>query len=246
MAASPTRVDKPAFYALRPGGWRDLVTLLHPPYTAWNLSYVALGAAAAPVLHLDRLVAALAAFLLAVGIAAHALDELHGRPLGTRLSDRVLIGLAACSLAGAVAIGIVGGLTVSATIFPLVAVGAFLVVAYNLELFGGRLHNDAWFALAWGAFPAFTGFWANALTLTVPGVVVTVACYVLSVAQRRLSTPVRDLRRRTVSVDGVQELRDGRRITLTPARLAAPLDGALSALSLAVVLLACSLVVARL
>ena len=246
MAASPTRVDKPAFYALRPGGWRDLVTLLHPPYTAWNLSYVALGAAAAPVLHLDRLVAALAAFLLAVGIAAHALDELHGRPLGTRLSDRVLIGLAACSLAGASAIGIVGGLTVSATIFPLVAVGAFLVVAYNLELFGGRLHNDAWFALAWGAFPAFTGFWANALTLTVPGVVVTVACYVLSVAQRRLSTPVRDLRRRTVSVDGVQELRDGRRITLTPARLAAPLDGALSALSLAVVLLACSLVVARL
>ena len=246
MAASPSRVEKPAFYALRPGGWRDLVTLLHPPYTAWNLSYVALGAAAAPVLYVDRLLAALGAFLLAVGIAAHALDELHGHPLQTRLGDRLLVALAACSLAGAVAIGIVGGVTVSASIFPLVAVGAFLVLAYNLELFGGRLHTDAWFALAWGAFPAFTGFWSNALTITVPGVVVTVACYVLSIAQRRLSTPVRDLRRRTVSVTGVQEFSDGRRIPLTPARLAAPLDGALSALSLAVVLLACSVVVARL
>src|SRR4051812_34372862 len=246
MAASQHRAEKPAFYALRPGGWRDLVTLLHPPYTAWHLSYVALGAAAAPTLHLDRLAAALGAFFLAVGVAAHALDELNGRPLQTRLGDRLLVGLAACSLAGAVAIGIVGGVTVSASIFPLVAVGAFLVVAYNLELFGGRLHSDAWFALAWGAFPAFTGFWSNALTLTVPGVAVTAACFMLSVAQRRLSTPVRELRRRTASVDGVQELRDGRRIALTPARLARPLDGALSALSLAIVLLACSLVVARL
>jgi hypothetical protein len=245
MAARPDGVERPAFYALQPGGWRDFLTLLHPPYTAWHLSYVALGAAVAPVLHLDRLAAALAAFFLAVGIAAHALDELHDHPLGTRLGDRLLAGLAATSLAGAVAIGIVGGVTVSATIFPLVAIGALLVVAYNLELFGGRMHGDAWFALAWGAFPAFTGFWANALELTVPGVAMAAACCVLSVAQRRLSTPVRDLRRRTVAVGGEQELRDGRRIPLNAARLAAPLDGALSALSLAVVLLACALVVAR-
>src|SRR5262249_47824763 len=54
-----TTVERPAFYALRPGGWRDLVTVLHPPYTAWHLSYVALGAAAAPAVHADRLGAAL-------------------------------------------------------------------------------------------------------------------------------------------------------------------------------------------
>ena len=49
--AAPHRLERPAFYALRPGGWRDLITLLHPPYTAWHLSYVAFGAAAAPELH---------------------------------------------------------------------------------------------------------------------------------------------------------------------------------------------------
>src|SRR5881398_1769481 len=104
MATQP-HVDRPAFYALRSGGWRDLVSLLHPPYTAWHLSYVAFGAAAAPEVHGDRLLAALAAFFLAVGVAAHALDELNGRPLETRLPDRSLIALAAIALTGAVAIG---------------------------------------------------------------------------------------------------------------------------------------------
>src|SRR3954447_13926684 len=101
-------VDRPAFYALAPGGWRDLVTILHPPYTLWHLSYVAIGAAAAPQIHANRLAAAIGAFFLAVGVSAHALDELNGRPLGTRLSDRTLIGLAVLGLGGALAIGIVG------------------------------------------------------------------------------------------------------------------------------------------
>jgi hypothetical protein len=237
---------RPAFYALRPGGWRDLVTLLHPPYTAWHLSYVALGATVAPSLHADRLLAALGAFFLAVGIAAHALDELNGRPLGTRLSRRTLIALAVGGLAGALAIGVAGVAVVSATLIPFVAAGAFLVPAYNLELFGGRFHSDFWFAAAWGAFPAIVGYWANALAMRPPGVLVAAACFGLSVAQRRLSTPARELRRRTVSLRGEQRLADGRAIALSPTRLAAPFDGALAALSVALPLLASAAVLARL
>ena len=63
----PTGSSGPRSTRCAPGGWRDLVTLLHPPYTAWHLSYVALGAAAAPAVHADRLLAALAAFFLARG-----------------------------------------------------------------------------------------------------------------------------------------------------------------------------------
>ena len=239
-------LDRPAFYALRTGGWRDLVTLLHPPYTAWHLSYVALGAAVAPVVHVDRLLAALAAFFLAVGVAAHALDELNGRPLRTRLSDRTLIALAAGGLAGAVAIGVAGVIVVSPTLIPFVLAGAFIALAYNLELFGGRFHSDVWFAAAWGAFPAFTSYWANALSLRAAGVLMAAACFALSLAQRRLSTPVRELRRRTVAVTGTQALADGRSVTLSAERLAAPLDGALRALSAAVVLLAAGALALRL
>jgi hypothetical protein len=242
---------RPAFYALRQGGWRDLVTILHPPYTAWHLSYVMLGAAAAPQLHGARLWSALVAFFLAVGVGAHALDELNGHPLRTRLSDPALIGLAAVGLAGAVAIGVAGLFVVSVTLAPFVAAGAFLVLAYNLELLGGRFHTDFWFAAAWGAFPALTSFWANALGVhsvreAIAGALVTAACFGLSLAQRRLSTPARELRRRTVWVSGEQRLSDGTIRELTAARLAAPLEGALAALSASLVALAVALVAIRL
>jgi len=140
---------------------------------------------------------------------------------------------------------------VSATLVPFVIVGAFLVLAYNLELFGGRFHTDFWFAAAWGAFPALTSFWANALAIhsagaAVAGVAVTLGCFWLSVAQRRLSTPVRELRRSTVSVSGRQRLDDGTTRELTAARIAAPLDAALRAISVGLVLLAAALVAIRL
>jgi hypothetical protein len=207
---------------------------------------VAFGAVAAPTVHGGRLAATLGAFFLAVGLCAHALDELNGRPLGTRLSDRALIAIAAGSLAGAIGLGVVGVVTVSWSIALFIAAGAFLVIAYNLELLGGRFHTDFWFAAAWGAFPALTSYWANALTIRVAGVLVPVACFWLSVAQRRLSTPVRILRRNTVSVSGTQRLADGSEIELSSAELARPLDGALRALAAALVLLAAGLVIVRL
>jgi hypothetical protein len=243
--------ERAAFYALAPGGWRDLVTILHPPYTLWHLSYVALGASAAPTVHVDRLLAALGAFFLAVGISAHALDELHGRPLGTRISSRVLVTLAAAGLAGALTIGVIGAVVVSPSLVPFVAVGGFLVLAYNLELFGGRFHTDFWFAAAWGAFPALTAWWSNALGIGSPAqvlaaVATVVGCFALSVAQRRLSTPVRELRRRIESVSGEVRLADGSTRTLDAATMAAPLDGALRALSLAVPMLAAGVLAVRL
>jgi hypothetical protein len=243
VSASPRR---PAFYALGGGRVADLVTLLHPPYTAWHLSYFALGAAVAPTVHVDRLLWGLAAFGLAVGIAAHAFDELHGRPLKTNLSDRALIAMAVTASAGAVAIGVAGALVVSPALAPLVLAGALFLPAYNLELAGGRFHSDLWFALGWGGFPAFTGYFVNALRIGAPGLLIAAGCVAMSVAQRRLSTPARELRRRTTSVEGVRTLRDGRIERLSLSGLLAPLDGALAALAVAIVALACAALAARL
>jgi hypothetical protein len=243
MRAAP---ERPAFYALGGGRAGELLTMLHPPYTAWHLSYFALGAAAAPHLYVNRLLWGLAAFALAVGVAAHALDELHDRPLATGLSDRALIALATVSLLGALAIGVAGAISVSALLVPLVVLGGLFLPAYNLEWAGGRLHSDLWFAIGWGAFPAFTGYFVNSLKIALPGVLIALGCMVLSVAQRRLSAPARELRRRTSSVTGVRTLPDGRTEELTLPRLLAPLDGALAALSLAVVVTAVAFVAARL
>src|SRR2546421_12406758 len=202
-----TRSVRPAFYALAPGGWRDYVTLIHLPYTAWHLSYVVIGACLAPHVPGWRLVLTVVAFFLGLGIGAHALDELNGRPLRTRIPDRVLVVLAVASLAGAVAIGIVGALTRDPWIFAFVGAGAFAAVAYNLELFGGRFHGDAWFALFWGSFPVLTGYFAVAGTIRIEAVAACVVSFAPSPAQRRLSTPVRDVRRRVPRVQGRIERR---------------------------------------
>lgn len=186
---------RPAWYALRRGRLRDWVTVLHPPYTLWHLSYVALGAALAPHFHTDRLVAALIAFFLALGIAAHVLDELRGRPLGTEIPRPALIGAAVVSLAGAVGIGIAAAVAWGAGLLAFVAVGALLVPAYNLEWFGGRIHTDWGFALAWGAFPVLTGYFVEAQAIRVEAVIAAVYATAASLMQRTLSTTARRARR---------------------------------------------------
>ena len=233
---------RPAFYALERGGWRDYVTLLHLPYTAWHLSYIAIGCALAPTLHADRLLAALAAFALALGIAAHALDELRGRPLGTEIPRGVLIGLALASLIGAVAIGIASALAWTPWLLPFVALGAFLVPAYNLELFGGRFHSDLWFGIAWGAFPLLTAYFVTAERLDPEALLAAAAALFLSLAQRHLSTQVRTVRRRVRSVTGTIVHADGREEPVTAANLLRTPELALRALTLATIAFAAALV----
>jgi hypothetical protein len=236
---------RPAFYALAPGGWRDYVTLLHPPYTAWHLSYVAIGAALAPHFRWWVLGLALAAFFLGMGVAAHALDELHGRPLETRIPHRRLVVLAVVSLAAAAVIGVVTAVYTSLWLLAFVAAGTFIAVAYNLELFGGRFHGDLWFALAWGAFPVLATYFASAETIRVEAILAAAFAALFSHAQRLLSTPVRRLRRQAKAVSGEIDLIDGTSIQITRATLTGDAERALQVLAASAVTLAVALVVLR-
>ena len=244
--AAPAQGARPAYYAARQGALRDWWTLLHPPYTAWHLSYVVIGASLAPHVGLTALFATLIAFFLAVGLAAHALDELRGRPLQTRIPAAALTGVAVTGLAGAVALGIAGISRVGWGLVPYLVIGPVLVVAYNAELFGGLIHTDLGFAVAWGAFPVLTAYAAQTGELAVAPVIAAAGALALSAAQRQLSTPARTIRRRTARVDGSLTLATGETVTLDAAALLAPLEHALRALSWAIVLLAASLAIARL
>ena len=239
------RTERPAFYAMKSGGWRDYVTLLHPPYTGWHLSYVAIGAAAAPRFDGGRLGATVLAFFLAVGLSAHALDELSGRPLRTRIGQRVLLAIAIGGLVGAVVIGLIGTFGVSLWLLAFIAFGAFIVPAYNLELLGGRVHDDLWFSIAWGAFPAVTGYFAQDATLGWAVVPIALACLLLSSAQRRLSTPVRELRRRVVHVEGRIAMDDGSERAIDASTLRSAPEAALRAMAFGIMALAAGLVIAR-
>jgi hypothetical protein len=226
---------RPAFYALRPGGWRDYVTLLHPPYTLWNLSYVALGAALAPRMDWALLGWTALAFFLALGVGAHALDELQGRPLQTLIPTRVLVSLAVVSIGAACAIGCVIAVQRTLWLLVFVAFGAFIVVAYNLELFGGAFHGAFWLAFAWGAFPVLTAYFAAAQTLRTSAVAAAIYAFALIVAQRMLSTPVRAVRRKPA-----MEVTDAERAIAPTA------ERVLEILAAAAIFIAAALLLARL
>ena len=237
---------RPSYYAARPGKWRDMWSVLHPPYTAWHLSYVVIGASLAPHLHVMRLVETLCAFFLAVGIAAHVLDELRGRPLRTEIRSSTLVALAIIGLLGALGIGIYGITQVGWVLLPFMVVGPVLVVAYNFEVFGGALHNAATFAFAWGAFPVLTAYVAQSGRVSVGSFLAAGAAFLFSIAQRTLSMPARLIRRRATAIGGSVTLSSGKSIALDAAALLDPLEEALRAMSWAMVLLATSLAIARL
>ena len=187
-------MKRPAFYA--PTGSRrgDLVAVLHPPYTAWHVAHAALGAGLAPSLDWLVLAGTLLAFLLGTGVAAHALDEWHGRPLGTSLSDRLLLGMGWAGMGGALVLAGIGATVVSPWVLAWAALGVALATGYALET-PAWLHTPIGFALAWGGFPVLVGYWAQTGSVSIGAVLVAAAATMFSLTQRTLSTPARGVRR---------------------------------------------------
>ena len=243
MAPSlPQTTLPPAFYATPGGGWRDYWTLLHPPYTVWHLSYVLLGAALAPAPDPRIVGGALVAFGLAVGVGSHAYDELQGRPLRTHIPSPVLVALGTAALLGAVAIGLVGATMFGPLFLLFVIGGASIVVLYGFEV--PVVHSDVGFAVGWGAFPvAATAFATGGHP--VPTVLAALAAALLSLAQRRLSTRARSIRRRAVRVSGEIVYSDGSKEAVDTRALIGAAEGALSILWIGLFAISLAVLIAR-
>jgi len=236
----------PAYYARGRHGWKAWWTLLHPPYTLMHLSFVVVGAALAPELNFRTLGATVLAFFLAVGIAAHALDELIGRPLQTEIPALMLITSTGIGLGLAVSIGIAGAVVSNPQLIWFVLIGVFLNLAYNLELFGGYFHTNFWFGLAWGVFPVLTGNFAQSGTINWVTVLGAGYAFSATLTQRTLSSPARFLRRKAITVEGQIYPRNGTPITLDRALLLMTLERALRLLVVTCILVAAFLLTGHL
>jgi lysylphosphatidylglycerol synthetase-like protein (DUF2156 family) len=234
---------QPAFYAHIGSPWGDLFSLLHPPYTAWHLSYVVYGAAVASEFDLLHLAGALVAFLFGTGIAAHALDELHGHPMGTQFGDSVLLTLGVGGLMASLVVAVLGALVISPWTLAWATAGAFLAMGYTLE-WHHLLHTDLTFGLAWGAFPVLVGYWAQTEQLSIAAILIALAATLLSLAQRALSKSARYVRRNALAASLQAETDVG--VEQWPRdRLLATWEWPLRLLSAATVTLAVGLIVSR-
>lgn len=241
--------EGPAFYAqpkfLHRPRWKQWWTVLHPPYTMLHLSLVTIGACLSGPVNAVKLTASLIAFFFAVGVGAHTLDELHGRPLKTTIPTLHLIAAALFGMGGAVALGIVGMYLVSAYLGIFIVVGVIIAVGYNLEILGGRLHTPLVLVLGWGAFPILTGYFAQHNTLSIASIMAAIFGALLTWIQQILSTPARDLRRRVRTVEGELLRDDGSVTPITRALILQPLEKALKVLCWSGVAVALSLAFLR-
>jgi hypothetical protein len=206
-----------------------------------HLSLVAIGGCLVGPVNAARLWVTLGAFFLAVGLGAHSLDELHGRPLKTSIPKWQLVGASCLGVGGAVVLGIIGMVLISAYLGVFILVGVLIAVGYNLELFEGRLHTGLVLVLGWGAFPVLTSFYAQHAHLTVAAFIAAAFGALLTQIQRQLSTPARDLRRRTKMVEGTIIRNDGTSEPITAQSLLMPLERALKTLCWSGVALALAL-----
>ena len=187
------------------------------------------------------------AFFLARRHLAHALDELTGRPLGTRIRRRRPVGHGPGRAGGrgcARVLGAVQVLGVAARVHRLRRVHRAGLQPGAVR--GRRFHSDLWFALSWGAFPAITGCFAQDGTFRWPAVLVAPRPASLSVAQRgcpRRSESFAGTSRRRGRADAAA--RRDRRADRCRRAAGGPGAGA-AAVSAALPLLAAGLVAARL
>jgi len=249
-----------AWYDIKAKGWlRDLFIILHFPYTLWHLAYVFIGAALAPQLNWATLGWTVWAFFLGMGIGAHCLDELNGRPLRTKIPGVLLWTLAVVSILGAISIGVFVGVRESVWVIPCIVFGGFIVFAYNMEWprdwarFGlfrelglvGFFHRDIWFGFAWGAFPVLTAYIAQTHTLSLTIILVAVACLGYSLVQRMLSTQARFWRRKVFMLEGHYftdaPLEPNRPIVLTKQDIIKPAEVALQCMTWTVIVAALGL-----
>jgi hypothetical protein len=120
--------------------------------------------------------------LLGLCLGAYSLDELHGRPYHTQFSDQTLQTAAAIGIGGGSLVGIYLAVLINPYIILLVTVACFFIFAYNLELFGGRLHNAATFGLSWGGLSTFGGYYVQATSFTLSSLMVSAMAALLSVS----------------------------------------------------------------
>ncbi|MGI0091408.1 MAG: hypothetical protein ACREBS_06835 [Nitrososphaerales archaeon] len=144
----------------------------------------------------ERSIAVVLAFFLGLGIGAHALDETMGNPLQTKLSKHKLYLIGFSALGAAIGIGLYYVITLSLLLLPIICAETLFALAYNLEMFGKRLHTAWVFSLSWGVLPLITGYLVNALSLTPTVILISVAAGLLTYVQRILSTPARFVRRK--------------------------------------------------
>ncbi len=211
-ASNETRINEWFVPRRGPLRFRIFVGLLFLPYTGMCVAFTVIGSLLAGDFLLDRLGAIALIYALALGVSAHAADTLGSKkvkPWGDHFSKNQLLVIMIVSLVASYGIGIYYIVVHVPLLAAIAILEGFFLVAYNFEIFGGRFHNDFWFAVSWGVLPTLAGYIMQTNTLDALPLVVASAAGVASFVEIRMSRPYKELKRREMSTQRVRRLENG-------------------------------------
>jgi hypothetical protein len=195
---SDTRINEWFVPGFGPPKFRAFVGMMFLPYTGMCISFAVIGAVIVPDLHWDRVGAIALIYALALGVGAHAADTIgskKAKPWGSYFTKKQMLVLMASSLVVAYAIGVY----YIVLYVPLLAIVAilegFFLFAYNFEIWGGRFHNDFWFATSWGALPVMAGYLIQTDDIGILPFAVAGVAALASFAEIRMSRPYKQLKK---------------------------------------------------
>lgn len=193
-----TRINEWFVPRFGPTRFRIFVGLLFLPYTGMCVSFTIIGSMLAGEVAWDRVGAIALIYALALGVSAHVADSLgskKAKPWGNYFTKAQLLVLMIATLAAAYAIGIYYIVYFVPLLAVIAALEGFFLFAYNFEAFGGRFHNNFWFAASWGSLPLLAGYVMQENSVSVLALAVAGAAGLASYAEIRMSRPYKQLKR---------------------------------------------------
>ena len=169
--------------------FRRTVGILFLPYTSIVICFAALGSLSGQF-EIERLAAICIIYFLALGVSAHLLDAIGGKtkPWGD-LPKKKLWLISMIVLGIAFSIGMYYVFLDSPLLFVIGIVEVFFLFAYNLELFGGKFHNNASTIFSWAILPVFAGSAIQTNSITIEAVMIcgvsSIITYVLITTSRK-------------------------------------------------------------
>ena len=169
--------------------FRRTIGILFLPYTSMVICFAALGSLSGQF-EIERLAAICIIYFLALGVSAHLLDAIGGKtkPWGD-LPKKKLWLISMVVLGIAFSIGMYYAFLDSPLLFVIGIVEGFFLFAYNLELFGGKFHNNASTIFSWAILPVFAGSAIQTNSITIEAVMIcgvsSIITYVLITTSRK-------------------------------------------------------------
>lgn len=196
-----TRINEWFVPRFGPPKFRAFIGLLFLPYTGMCISFAVIGSMLPGTIFWDRTAAIFVIYFLALGISAHAADNLGSKinkPWGNYFTKKELKIMIIAGLSIAYFIGLYYAITYAYLLLFIGIIEGFFLFAYNFELFKGFFHNNFWFAFSWGSLPLLAGYIIQTNTISEISLLAASFAFLISYIEIRISRRYKEVKRNSL------------------------------------------------